>query len=181
MSKKHRVFPSYHHVKGDENYKRIFDLRFGNKCGVVMPSGVKLGAINPGLPDETIRQKIRDEYLRNSSVTIVLVGPSTWQRRHVDWEISSSIRDTQLNPRSGLLGIVLPTYPGHSNNTYDPWTIPPRLHDNIECGYATLHPWTNDALTMQQWVHDAYLRKGRIRPTNARPLYRYNRSGQQWN
>ena len=67
-------------------------------------------------------------------MTVVLIGAETWKRKHVDWEIGASIRETEHNPRSGLLGILLPTYPrphGEPNN-YFPNTIPPRLYDNTD-------------------------------------------------
>ncbi|MEQ1730501.1 MAG: TIR domain-containing protein, partial [Vicinamibacterales bacterium] len=159
MSKLHRVFISYHHAL-DESRKKIFELRFGNSCRAIISAAVGLGDINPELPTETIRQKIRDEHLRDASVTVVLIGRLTWQRKHVDWEISSTIRNTQLNPRGGLLGIVLPSYyeayyAGKAGK-YDSHTIPPRLHDNVVAGYAKIYSWSEDAGEVQGWIHDAY-------------------------
>ena len=43
------------------------------------------------LARETIRQEIREGYTRQASVTVVLIGPSTWQRMHVALEIHYSI------------------------------------------------------------------------------------------
>lgn len=60
----------------------------------MISKSVRIGDIDPNLATDTIRQKIRDEYLRGSTVTVVLVGPETWQRKHVDWEIGASIRHT---------------------------------------------------------------------------------------
>lgn len=183
MSKLHKVFISYHHEL-DESRKKIFELRFGNAFGAIIPSAVKVGDIDPNLPTETIRQKIRDEYLRDASVTVVLIGAQTWQRKHVDWEIASTLRDTQMNARGGLLGILLPGYydahHGGRRGKYEPYKIPPRLHDNVACGFATLHDWSEDPDSVQKWVHDAYLRKGRIQPDNGRDLFRNNRSGDRW-
>ena len=184
MSKLHRVFVSYHHEL-DESYKTIFELRFGNKFGAVIPGSVKVGDIDPYLSTETIRQKIRDEYLRDTSVTVVLVGALSWQRKHVDWEIASSIRNTAVNPRSGLIGILLPAYYAHHFDgrwgKYNPMTIPPRLHDNIEAGFASIHSWSEDAAEVQGWIHQAYLRKSRVEPNNARESFAKNRSGDNWN
>lgn len=179
MSRVHKVFTSFHHAN-DQNHKQIFELRFGARFKVIVPGGVQLGDIEPGLKTETIRQRIRDQYLRDTSVTVVLVGLSTWQRKHVDWEISSSLRATQLNPRSGLLGLLLPSYQRVYGTTYDPQTIPPRLLDNVACGYAEIACWTEDPDVVQNLVHAAYLRKGRITPDNSRPLYKNNRSGDRW-
>ncbi len=179
MGNRHRVFISYHHAN-DEKYKNIFQLRFGNKFGSIVPGAVQIGDINPNLKDDTIRRIIRDNYLRNTSVTVILIGEQTWQRKHIDWEISSSMRSTQLNPRSGLLGLILPSHSSYKKTTIDKYTIPPRLSDNIECGYAVIDKWTNNPEDIQRLVHQAYLRKARIKPTNARSLFKKNRSGARW-
>jgi hypothetical protein len=132
------------------------------------------------LATETIRQKIRDEYIADATVTVVLVGAETWKRKHVDWEIASSIRDTTRNPRCGLLGILLPTYPLR-NNEYNQFTIPPRLWDNIERGYAKMYAWSPDARLVQSWIHDAFLRKDKEPPpNNAREMFGQNRTGDRW-
>ena len=190
MGTRHKVFVSYHHAN-DQARKQIFDLRFGNKYGVVVPGSVDLGEIDPNLSTERIRQKIRDEYLRDTSVTVVLVGTETWKRKHVDWEIASSLRHTEYNPRSGLVGIILPSYEQEHGRSlrfdrwgritgYDPYTIPPRLHDNVECGFAELHRWTEDPEHIETLVHQAYLRKSRVLPDNRRPMFGNNRPGQRW-
>jgi hypothetical protein len=179
MNNRHKVFVSYHHAL-DESYKNIFELRFGNRFGAIVPGSVKVGDIDPTLPTETIRQKIRDEHLRDTSVTVVLIGAETWQRKHIDWEIGSSIRHTEYNPRSGLLGILLPTYPRTDPPKYNPHTIPPRLYDNIQCGFAAIYNWTENATHVQDWIHQAYLRKSAKQPDNARPSFGKNRTGDAW-
>jgi hypothetical protein len=183
MSLHHKVFISYHHEL-DEGYKKTFVRRFGNAYGTIISAGVDLGDIDPNLPTETIREKIRDEYLRGASVTLVLVGELTWQRKHVDWEISSTLHDTKLNPRGGLLGILLPAYHAayfdRKCGEDDPHTIPPRLHDNVEAGYAELYDWSEDAKDVQTWIHEAYLRKARVEPNNGRDLFAKNHSGKKW-
>lgn len=179
MSNRHKVFVSYHHAL-DEHYKNIFERRFGNAFGAIVPGSVQVGDIDPNLPTETIRQKVRDEYLRDTSVTVVLIGAETWQRKHVDWEIGSSIRHTQYNPRSGLIGILLPSYSYPEPNRYNRYTIPPRLYDNIECGFASIHPWSDDVETVQGWIHEAYLRKNRVPPDNSRDSFGRNRTGSSW-
>ena len=140
-----------------------------------------MAMIHPNLKTDTIRQKIRDENLRDSTVTVVLVGAETWKRKHVDWEIGSSIRQTQYNSRSGLLGIILPTYPGFATNTYDPHTIPPRLYDNIKCGFTKIYNWSDDPDKVQSWIHDAFKRRNENPPPdNSRDPFKNNRSGERW-
>lgn len=68
MSKRHKVFVSYHHAR-DEMYKKTFE-QFGSIFDVLVSGSVADGDIDPNLPAETIRQKIRDEYLRDTSVTV---------------------------------------------------------------------------------------------------------------
>lgn len=178
-SNRHKVFVSYHHAN-DQYYKNRFEHLFCNVTDAVVSRSVQMGGIDPNLKTETIRQKIRDEYLRESTVTVVLIGTETWKRKHVDWEISSSIRDTKFNSRSGLLGILLPTYPGYSQNKYDPKTIPPRLFDNIECGFAKIYCWDEASEAVKSQIHDAFLNRNKVNPDNSRDLFRNNRSGDKW-
>src|SRR5438445_8037956 len=125
MTDRHKVFVSYHH-QNDQAYREKFETI----CKDVMVSrSVDEGDIDPNAQVDTVRQRIRDEYLRDSSVTVVLVGRQTWQRKHVDWEISSSIRNTEKSPRSGLLGFLLPTYSFLAQGKYNSQTVPPRLWD----------------------------------------------------
>ena len=178
MSNRHKVFVSYHHAL-DEAYKTKFE-RFGSIFDVLVPGSVNDGDIDSNLPAETIRQKIRDEYLRDTSVTVVLIGAETWQRKHIDWEIGSSIRQTAYNPRSGLLGILLPTYPRTDASKYNPHTIPPRLYVNIKCEFATIFNWSDNSTTVQGWIHDAYVRKSTKQPDNSRESFGKNRTGSAW-
>jgi hypothetical protein len=178
MSNRHKVFVSYHHAL-DEAYKTKFE-RFGSIFDVLVPGSVNDGDIDSNLPAEMIRQKIRDEYLRDTSVTVVLIGAETWQRKHIDWEIGSSIRQTAYNARSGLLGILLPTYSRTDPSKYNPHTIPPRLYDNIKCEFATIYNWSENPTTVQDWIHDAYVRKSTKQPDNSRESFGKNRTGSAW-
>lgn len=103
----HKVFISYHH-RNDQGYKASL-VRFGEENGIFVDRSVDTGDISDSLNDETIREKIRDEYLRDSTVTILLVGTDTKARKHIDWEIYSSMFDGQLNKKSGVLVVTLPT------------------------------------------------------------------------
>lgn len=175
MSYRHRIFLSFHHAN-DEKYKIMFERLFCKAEKAVYSHSVNDGDIDSGLPAERIRQTIRDNYLRNSSVTVVLIGTDTWRRKHVDWEISSSLRHTDLNRRSGLVGLILPSrldyYPGFQQNLR---TMPARLVDNVQRGYASLHPWTEDVNQMVNVIHNAWTRRfGLVTPDHTRPLMSYN-------
>ncbi|MDE0425156.1 hypothetical protein F4Y59_08715 [Candidatus Poribacteria bacterium] len=182
MNNRHRVFVSYYHAE-DQDYRERFELLFSDIHDIMVSESVEIGDIDPNLKTETIHQKIRDEYLRDSTVTVVLVGAHTWQRKFVDWEIGSSIRQTQYNSRSGLLGIILPTYPRPPGKPthYYPNTTPPRLYDNIECRFATIHNWSDDPDTVQSWIHEAFKRRNENPPPdNSRDSFKNNRSGERW-
>jgi len=176
MTQRHKVFVSYHH-ENDENYRNKFEKMFGS---IYVSKSVDIGDIDPNLKTETVRGKIRDEFLRDSTVTVVLVGVDTWKRKHVDWEISSSIRHTQYNPRSGLIGIILPSHSDYKKENYNHYLIPPRLYDNLKCKFAKIYDWTENINNIQNWIHEAFLRKDKINPDNSRVLFRNNRSGSRW-
>lgn len=178
MGNLHKVFISFH--SADLIYKDKFEKLFHDTFQVIISRSVNSEDIADNLLTNTIRQIIRDEYLRDSSVTVVLVGQNTWQRKHVDWEINSSLRDTEYNPRSGLIGIILPTYSGYVSNNYNKHTIPPRLSDNLDCGFAKIYRWTEDPNSIQQWIHDAFNRKKNIQPDNSYSSFVNNRGGERW-
>jgi len=174
-TQKHKVFVSYHHAN-DQLYRDQFEKVFADYHDIMISKSVQIGDIDSNLKTETVRQKIRDEYLSDSTVTVVLIGTLTWQRKHIDWEIASSIRDTKNSSRSGLLGILLPTY----NSKLYPYTIPPRLYDNVKCGFAKLYKWDTNPKTVQSWIHEAFSNRNIIIPDNSYPSFSNNRSGDRW-
>lgn len=174
---KHKVFVSYHHE--DQWDKDNFVRMMGSD---IVDRSVDDGDIDDqSLGTETIRQRIRDYFIQDATVTVVLIGPCTWQRKHVDWEIGSSLRDTKLNSRCGLLGILLPSHPNaRSERGYNQYLLPPRLADN--CGnhgdFAEIYDWSNDSIVVRRWIHEAFLRRTSIFPNNGRPQFGRNRTGQ---
>ena len=179
MNDRHKVFVSYHHAN-DQKYKNLFKKRFSGTYDIMVSKSVQIDDSEPNLKVETVRQKIRDEYIGDSTVTVVLIGAETWKRKHVDWEIGASIRDTKSNPRSGLIGIFLPTHPDYGRDGSDPYIMPPRLHFNVECKFAELYDWSDSPNKVQSWIHDAFKRRDKINPHNTYPLFAKNRCGKRW-
>lgn len=173
------VFVSYHHAN-DQWDREKFEALFAKHYGIMITKSVQLGDINPLLPTNTIRQKIRDDYLRSSTVTVVLIGKETWKRKHVDWEIGSSIRSTTRNKRSGLLGIILPDHPDYGKSSYTPSITPPRLHHNAACGYASIYDWSDDPNTVQQWIDHAFNKRSNTQPDNSYPSFKNNKFAERW-
>tara|TARA_R110000850_G_scaffold52021_1_gene126111 strand:- start:1365 stop:2006 length:642 start_codon:yes stop_codon:yes gene_type:complete len=102
-----KVFISFHHAN-DQGYKDLL-IGLNEQYGIFDDVSVNTHNIADDLPTQTIRQIIRDDYLRDSTVTIVLVGTDTRRRKHVDWEIKSSMIDGSVNKKSGILVINLPS------------------------------------------------------------------------
>ena len=103
----HKVFISYHH-ENDQSYKEsLLDVNKSNN--IFIDISVDTGDIDENLDDQAIRQIIRDDYLKDSVVTIVLIGIETKNRKHIDWEIYSSMINGKVNKRSGILIVNLPS------------------------------------------------------------------------
>ena len=177
VTDRHKVFLSFHHGL-DEDYKISFCELLGAS---IVDKLVEDGDIDPRLKVDTVRSSIRDKFIADAPVTVVLVGRCTWQRKHVDWEIGSSLRDTRKNSRCGLLGILLPSHPDDGMTTYRNWLIPPRLADNAgtKGSFATIHDWPVpwNERQVRGWIHQAFDRRWSSTPNNARPQFARNRSG----
>lgn len=176
---KHKAFVSFHHAN-DEAYKNRFVDVLGEAMDGFESQAVGDGDIDPCLPTDTIRDKIRDEFIRDATVTVVLIGIHTWQRRHVDWEIGSSIRTTKLHRRCGLIGVLLPTHPSYRAKAYDKGRVPPRLHDNQKSGYARIYDWTEDVASLRAWIHEAFERRSTHEPDNSYPSFGKNKTADRW-
>ena len=169
-------------------WKERFEYLFSLEADGFITKAVGDGDIGDGLKTDTIRGKIRDEFISDATVSVVLIGPKTWSRKHVDWEISSSIRDTKNNPRCGLLGIFLPTYPLTNDENgvkriFDPHTIPPRLYDNWKNEknrFAQLYIWSENPDEVRAWIHRAFQDRDKIVPDNSYSSFVNNRTGEKW-
>lgn len=178
---KHKIFISYHH-SNDQDYKEELESIYCEWLDNCISRSVQDMDIDDNLPDEKIREIIRDNYLKNSTVTVVLVGQETWKRKHVDWEIYSSLYDGSKNKRSGLIGVLLPSYPDLINNKYNPYTIPQRLYDNIQTGYAKIYSWDDFLINCEDYIDEAYKRKNdySFKTDLSRERFKQNRSGDRW-
>ena len=172
---RHKVFISFH--EQDIDHKVKFVCQMGER---IIDGSVDTGNIDDtGLKTTAVRQKIRDEYISDATVTIVLVGRRTWQRKHVDWEIGASIRKTRKNSRCGLLGILLPNHPDYGK-AHNLRRVPPRLADNCEGEnpYALLYDWPDPwaPAKIARWINRAFIRKEGAPPDNSRQPFAENRN-----
>ena len=108
---RHKVFISYHDE--DREHKDRFVRNVGDS---IIDESVQVDDIDDtNLKVETIRRKIRDDYIADATVIIVLVGPCTWQRKHVDWESDQACVTPRTTPGAACLGFcyrIIPTMVG---------------------------------------------------------------------
>ncbi|WP_439578545.1 TIR domain-containing protein [Elioraea sp.] len=129
---KHKIFVSYHHGN-DQSWYDILSRTFDDQYDII--SDNSLDRRIDSTDAEYVMRRIREKYITGSSCTIVLIGEYTWGRKYVDWEISATIEKEH-----GLIGVRLPTAPVGADAKV---TVPGRLYDNIQSGYAVWTSWAN--------------------------------------
>jgi hypothetical protein len=162
---KHKIFISYHHAN-DQTYYTAFSNSFHDTYDVIYDNSLErqVDSDNPLY----VMQRIRDTCITGSSCTIVLVGSQTSRRKYVDWEIKGT-----LDAEHGLIGVQLPTLPIPPNGKV---TVPGRLYDNIQSGYALWLTWqqiTSSVENLQTYIAQAKAR-GAALIDNARPRMQVN-------
>ena len=135
-TQRHKVFISFYH-HDDQVYKNYIDKYLSRN---IINKSVSDGEYSTDNSDEYIKRLIREEKISDSSVVVVLVGPNTKNRKHVDWEIYAGLRSS-INGNSGLVGIFLPTMRKADNGGYYYADMPARLADNIKSNYADFYDW----------------------------------------
>ena len=169
---KHKVFISFYH-HDDQKFKNYIDTYL---CSNIINKSVAYGEYDSEDSDSYIKRLIREEKISDSSVVVVLVGPNTRKRKHVDWEIYAGLRGS-INGNSGLIGILLPDFPLTNEGKYYYSDLPDRLADNVKSGYADIYVWDYAKSHFDSLIEDAFNNKiARKRKTdNARLQMQYNR------
>lgn len=206
---RHKVFISYYH-KDDQFYKNFlinmqeYDYSKSSIVSIFDDYSVHEDEIDDtGLSAERIRCIIRDEYIKDATVLILLCGQNTRKRKHIDWEIHAAMFDTQLNPKMGILVINLPTISQSIRAGKDEekpliapfgthWTslstrkeyeehypyMPSRIIDNFEKGVPiTVVNWKtiqNDPQKLKQLIDNAFNRRKTNEYDYSAPLRRNN-------
>lgn len=169
-----KCFVSYHNADIDAVGDFLDD--FGS---VFIPKVVGIKESDPLIEStdrDYIMRKIREKYLTDSTVTIVLLGRCTWSRRFVDWEIASSLRNDPNNKRSGLLAIPLPPKRTSAH-------LPDRVKDNWTKGdsaasYAEFRSYPDNDSDLRRGIEAAFAArtdKSHL-VDNSRKLFSYNRT-----
>ena len=151
---RHKCFLSYHVDDADEVAAFVEDY---GEAFIAKVLGISLEDDFVDSDDtDYVMDQIREKYLTDSTVTIVMVGKCTWSRRFVDWEIYSTLRNDKNNKRSGLMAITLP-----SAADYDAKRPPGRVADNVlgqngNEGYARWWKYPTSAEILRSRIEIAY-------------------------
>lgn len=151
-----KTFVSYYH-KDDESYRKRFDNLFDD---LLTPKSVKDNDIDGDNSDDYIKQLIHKDYLSDVTVLVVLVGPKSKCRKHIDWEIAGALNHKVGDNYAGLIGILLPSHPDYGKDTYNSDNLPKRLAANVKSGYAMLYDWSDDRVKMQNRIEKAFTERG---------------------
>lgn len=168
---RHKCFISYHQADENEVAKFIYDF-----SDVFIPKILGVSDaddfINSTDTDYVMR-RIRELYLTDSTVTIVMIGKCTFARKYVDWETASTFRDDQNNKRSGLMAITLKSIASTASRQ-----LPPRIANNVsgENGYARWWKYPTSSGGLRSCINTALSSRDTKIPNNLRELFKYNRS-----
>ena len=150
----HKCFISY--KKEDKYYREEIDKLFDDR-----------DVINKGLDTvinsddgDYIMKKIRDDYLKDSTVTLFLIGQHSSENEGVDYlgqdknyfikkELQSSLYNRQGNTRNGILGVVIPSM---YNSIYK------GEYTCQSCGKSHNHVAINDNTVIKEFSENYYLK-----------------------
>jgi hypothetical protein len=132
-----KVFISYYH-KDDQKYRDALEKYFGH---LFISKSVQPGDIHTDVSTDYIKALIQQNYISDSSVLLVLVGPKTLCRKHVDWEISAAL-SSKIGGNSGVVAILLPELQLLPDGWFNYDTVPARFADNEKNGYAFAYKWS---------------------------------------
>ena len=148
---RHKVFVS-HHAEDRDEVASFLDS-FGH---VMIPRTIGVSDDDDFIDSQNtdyVMDKIREKYLTDSTVTVVMIGKCTWARKYVDWEVFSTLRNDKLNRRSGLLAITLPSMSDNSTRQ-----LPPRVNDNVRNDelFARWWKYPTTAEQVRDYVEEAF-------------------------
>jgi MTH538 TIR-like domain (DUF1863) len=149
---KRKTFISYYHYE-DQQYKDKFKNLFDD---LIVHKSVENGDIDSDTSDEYIKQLIQKDYLADTTVLVVLIGPNTKHRKHIDWEISGALNPKIGDKCAGILGLKLPFHPDYGTGKHSYSNLPARLADNIKSEFAIIRDWTENRVTMQEYIELAF-------------------------
>lgn len=124
-----KCFISYHHADQQAVNQFVRDFDHEHDSFIARGLGEEMpGDIIQSTNTDYIMRRIRERFLSDTTVTIVLMGACTWARRYVDWELQASLRSGESTTPNGLIGIKLPTFT----------KFPDRFNANLSSDWPTV-------------------------------------------
>lgn len=110
MAIRRKCFISYHHADQEwvDTFIRTFDAR--HDIFIARQLGSMPEDVIDSMDTDYVMSRIRTDYIKDSTVTILIAGRCTWARRYVDWEVQASLRSGSTAIPNGLIGLQLPTF-----------------------------------------------------------------------
>jgi hypothetical protein len=103
---------------------------------------------------EYILRKTREDYLRDSTVTVFLIGDRSaenlgeWEQQYIKRELQASLYNGAGNTKSGILGVVLPSM---EDRIYQ------GSHTCSICGKTHNYVRVNDSTVIKEFSYNYYL------------------------
>jgi hypothetical protein len=145
---RHKCFLSYHHA--DQEAVDDFIETFDDERNVFIARGITMADdVIDSEDTDYVMSRIRTLYLKDSTVTIALIGECTWARKFVDWEVQASLRRPASGLPNGLLAILL-------DKKATSGKLPERVKANVDSEYATNHAYPPRASSLAAWIDDAF-------------------------
>ena len=164
-----KIYLCYHSADQREVEAFLEEFDYLNNLAVMRDGELDEDIVKGADKHEAIH-KIRERYLKDSTVTLVLLGPCTYTRRSVDLELLASLHyggddfatsgEANRLP-NGLLAVMLPSYNGQG--------FPSRLNENLSVApgeeepYAEVIPYPENKAALADAVARA-ARKSRESP-----------------
>ncbi len=104
-----KIFISYHHLREQEEKNQLAELikKYTNYLNIKDMS-VEIGDIDTTWSDNKIAKTIRQNHLKNTTITILILGIHTKCRQHIDWEIEASLNKYgSLNRRKKINSFII--------------------------------------------------------------------------
>jgi hypothetical protein len=165
---RHKVFISYHHNEQNQkevdkfvsDFDKTHDVFIYRALGIDMADDI-IHSTDPVY----VMRCIREKYIKDSTVTIVLLGNCTWARRYVDWEIQASLYQREGKLPNGLLGIRLPS-------TNSSVKLPKRLEENVISKYAKSYAYPSSKDDLIRYINGAFAARNTLKDLIKNPRER---------
>lgn len=168
----HKTYLSYHPEDQSQVERFLEQFDHLNNLAIQRPPGELEQDIEREDDKHKLIHKMRQRYLKDSTVTLLLLGPCTYTQRSVDLELLASLhhgQDVMADPNedilpNGLVAVMLPHYQEDG--------FPDRLNENLRVSedqpepYARVIPYPEDKMTLAAAIKDAHTRRETLLPNN---------------